>query len=285
MDYRAPKPEHPDPFWPEKQDDGKSLENRVDASQLTTWTCRVCGRHDDRSIKDATLCNKCYTKHAKNSAVATKTNSGWMEQSEAVGLALFERQPTESDLEWMIWSKYRDHYPMRLPTWTELAKEVGCGVAAVLNAANKWSFKVRMQSWARYTDDANLESRAAAIKQMNERQVDMADRLLTKLSSAIDQIDPMLLKPGELVQLMKVATELERRIITATPEKVEGTVATAAQKQSQLTKPEDLSEVVGILAKTGLLPGQGLAVEQTTTTRIVAKGEQTEQEVVVIDSV
>lgn len=37
---------------------------------------------------------------------------------------------------------------------------------------------------------------------------------------------------------------------------------------------KDLSEVLQILGKTGLLPGQKVAVEQTTTTRILAAGEE-----------
>ena len=43
-----------------------------------------------------------------------------------------------------------------------------------------------------------------------------------------------------------------------------------------------MNEIVSILAKTGVLPGQGIAVEQTTTTRIVAKGEE-EGSVVIIE--
>ena len=276
-----PVPEQKDPFWPEGEVVDGGLQGAIDKADLAVWKCRVCSTTTDRSARNPELCNACYGKHAVDTALSQKINSNWMEQSEALGLSLFERQPEESDLEWLIWQTYRAHYPMKLPTWTELAKECSCSVATVTKAAQKWSFRVRMQSWARYTDDENLEKRAKAIKDMNERQVGMADRLLTKLSTAIDNIDPMLLRPGELVQLMKVATELERRIVTATPEKVEGTMQVASAKQQQLTKPEDLSEVVGILAKTGLLPGQGIAVEQTTTTRIVAKGE--DQDAIIVE--
>ena len=282
------EPVKPDPFWPT----GAMPDHLSPAQMATTkvsefvgvdpWTCVKCGTHLNKSSENPDYCVECWKKEANNTALARKVNSSWMEDSDALGLAYFERQPEETDTEWMIWERYRSHYPMKLPTWSELAKECGCSVGLVTRTAQKWSFKVRLQSWARYTDDSMMEERAAAIKEMNARQVGMAKTLQDKLKTAIDSIDPVLLRPGEIVQLLKVSAELERRIVTATPEKVEGTAADLKQRQNNLTKPEDMNEIVSILAKTGMLPGQGIAVEQTTTTRIVAKGEE-EGSVVIIE--
>lgn len=282
------EPVKPDPFWPT----GAEPDHLSPAQMATTkvsefvgvdpWTCVKCGTHLNKSSEHPDYCVECWKKEANNTALARKVNSSWMEDSDALGLAYFERQPEETDTEWMIWERYRSHYPMKLPTWSELAKECGCSVGLVTRTAQKWSFKVRLQSWARYTDDSMMEERAAAIKEMNARQVGMAKTLQEKLKTAIDSIDPVLLRPGEIVQLLKVSAELERRIVTATPEKVEGTSLDVKQRQNNLTKPEDMNEIVSILAKTGVLPGQGIAVEQTTTTRIVAKGEE-EGSVVIIE--
>ena len=282
------EPVKPDPFWPT----GAVPDHLSPAQMATTrvsdfvgvdpWTCVKCGTHLNKSSENPDYCVECWKKEANNTALARKVNSSWMEDSDALGLAYFERQPEETDTEWMIWERYRSHYPMKLPTWSELAKECGCSVGLVTRTAQKWSFKVRLQSWARYTDDSMMEERAAAIKEMNARQVGMAKTLQEKLKTAIDSIDPVLLRPGEIVQLLKVSAELERRIVTATPEKVEGTSVDVKQRQNNLTKPEDMNEIVSILAKTGVLPGQGIAVEQTTTTRIVAKGEE-EGSVVIIE--
>lgn len=272
----------PDPFWPVGAAPDHLRPEQRDVTDITKyvgvdpWTCIKCGTHLNKSNEHPDYCVECWKKEANNTALARKINSSWMEDSDMLGLAYFERQPEETDAEWRVWDRYRSHYPMKLPTWSELAKECGYSVGFVTRTAQKWSFKVRLQSWARYTDDTMMESRVAAIKEMNERQVGMAVTLQDKLKTAIDSIDPILLRPGEIVQLFKVATELERRIVTATPEKVEGTAADVQQKQRQLTKPEDMGEIVAILAKTGMLPGQGLAVEQTTTTRILAKGEGVE---------
>lgn len=279
---------HPDPFWPVgATPDHLSPAQMADAKVsefvgVDPWTCIKCGTHLNKSSEHPDYCVECWKKEANNTALARKVNSSWMEDSDALGLAYFERQPEETDTEWLIWERYRSHYPMKLPTWSELAKECGCSVSLVTRTAQRWSFKVRLQSWARYTDDSMMEDRVAAIKEMNARQVSMAKTLQDKLKTAIDSIDPVLLRPGEIVQLLKVSAELERRIVTATPEKVEGTVADTKQRQSNLTRPEDMGEIVSILAKTGVLPGQGIAVEQTTTTRIVAKGEE-EGSVVVIE--
>ena len=282
------EPVKPDPFWPTgAEPDHLSPAQMADAQisdfvGVDPWTCVKCGTHLNKSSEHPDYCVECWKKEANNTALARKVNSSWMEDSDALGLAYFERQPEETDTEWMIWERSRSHYPMKLPTWSELAKECGCSVGLVTRTAQKWSFKVRLQSWARYTDDSMMEERAAAIKEMNARQVGMAKTLQEKLKTAIDSIDPVLLRPGEIVQLLKVSAELERRIVTATPEKVEGTAVDVKQRQSNLTKPEDMNEIVSILAKTGVLPGQGIAVEQTTTTRIVAKGEE-EGSVVIIE--
>ena len=282
-------PVNPVPFWPiGAAPDHLSPAQMADAKVsefvgVSPWTCVKRGTHLNKSSEHPDYCVECWKKEANNTALARKVNSSWMEDSDALGLANFERQPEETDTEWMIWERYRSHYPMKLPTWSELAKECGCSVGLVTRTAQKWSFKVRLQSWARYTDDSMMEERAAAIKEMNARQVSMAKTLQDKLKTAIDSIDPVLLRPGEIVQLLKVSAELERRIVTATPERVEGTVADTGKKQGQLTKPGDLGEIGASLAKTGVLPGQGIAVEQTTTTRIVARGEE-EGSVVVVES-
>ena len=287
-DDKPVEPVKPDPFWPTGAvPDHLSPAQMADTKisefvGVDPWTCVKCGTHLNKSSENPDYCVECWKKEANNTALARKVNSSWMEDSDALGLAYFERQPEETDTEWMIWERYRSHYPMKLPTWSELAKECGCSVGLVTRTAQKWSFKVRLQSWARYTDDSMMEERAAAIKEMNARQVGMAKTLQDKLKTAIDSIDPVLLRPGEIVQLLKVSAELERRIVTATPEKVEGTAVDVKQRQNNLTKPEDMNEIVSILAKTGVLPGQGIAVEQTTTTRIVAKGEE-EGSVVIIE--
>ncbi len=268
-------PNTPDPFWPEgvapthlSKADSRDLQ-LVETFTGPLWTCEKCGMHVDQSPADKRYCIHCVDKESQNSALAKKVNSNWMEQATELGLALFERQPEETDMEWRIWNKYRDYYPRKLPTWTELATVCSSSVATVIKAATKWSYKVRLVAWARFTDDDVQEKRVAAIKEMNTKQLSMSQNILNKLGEAINYIDPATLRPGEIVNLFKVATELERKITTYVDETVANEGAGVKSKQVSLTKPEDLGEVLSILQKTGVLDGKTIGIEQTT--RFVAK--------------
>lgn len=266
----------PDPLWPhgavpEHIPPAQRAEALVQAQYvgLDAWKCKKCGSHLNRSSGNPDLCGACYKLDANASALSRRQNANWTDIAAECGLALHERQPEETDTEWLIWDRYRSHYPMKMPTWSELAAECDVSVGTVIKASQRWSFKVRIQAWARYADDGLAESRIAAIKEMNERQQKLAISLQDTLQKAIANLDPLLLKPSEITSLLKASTELERRIKEAAPQRVEGTMADTTVKQKALTKAEDIGEVVDILTKTGMLPGT-LAVEQTTTTRIVA---------------
>lgn len=275
-------PVAPDPFWPSgvapTHLPSELRKNPEIIEQFTgaigeIWHCEKCGRIDQKSLKDERYCHECYEKEVQNTALAQKINANWMEQAEELGLATFERQPEETDLEWLIWINYRAYYPLKLPTWTELASQCHTSVATVTKTAQKWSFKVRLIAWARHTDDSMQEQRIAAIKEMNAKQLGMAKKINEKLAEAIDKLDPDLLKPGEIVNLFKVATDLERKITSYVEEKVENTAAESKTKQFAETKVEDLSEVIAILQRTNIFDGKTIGIEQTT--RIIAKEENT----------
>lgn len=272
-------PNKPDPFWPDGAEPRHIVpsdrkDQAVDAAWVQvgvdlSWRCERCGATSGRSRRNPYICNDCYEKEAQASAVAKRTNDGWIEQAEALGLALYERQPEETDMEWLIWEKYRSHYPMKMPTWGDLARECGCAVGTVVKASQRWSFRARMVKWAQFVDDGNQEKRIVAIKEMNAKQLDMAKQLNNKLAEAIQGLDPALLRPNEIVNLMKVSTELERRITTYVDEKVESTAVETKTQQRPKTRAEDLGEVLGILQSTGVLPGVDqkkiVGVEQKTT--------------------
>lgn len=241
----------------------------------THWRCMECGASTVPSKKNPQLCVNCYEKSVQQTKLAERTNDNWMEQSEQLGLAIYERQPEETDEEWRIWEKYRSFYPLQLPAWTVLAKDCGCSVAKVTRAAQRWNYKARMVAWARFTDGDNQEKRIKAIRAMNEKQLSMAQRLQDKLSDAIDQIDPALLRPGEISNLMKLATDLERRITTEHEEKVESTAMTTQTVAKPQTKAEDMAEVLEILQNTGVMPGGKKVVGVETKTTMLIK-EDTE---------
>lgn len=271
-------PQAPDPLWPtgvkplhlsKTLQQNSEIVAKFEQLDGSIWHCEKCGVTTNQSIADSRYCHECYKNEAQNSKLAQKVNSNWMDQAAELGLALFERQPEETANEWLVWTKYRDYYPRKMPTWSQLADACNMGVATVVKIAGKWSFKVRLAAWSQFTDASIQEKRVEAIKVMNDKQLGMAQTIQEKLRTAIENLDPLTLRPGEIVNLFKVATELERKVTTYIEEKVETDDAGGRAKQVSLTRPEDLSEVVGILKKTGLLEGKTVGIEQTT--RIIAK--------------
>lgn len=188
---------------------------------------------------------------AEGEVVDTRT---WEDLSVELGLALYERQPEETDREWTVWVKYRSYYPLPVPTWSVLARELGLSVAFVTNTSRKWNFRSRMIQWAKRVDSEDQEKRIVAIRAMNEKQLSMAQRLQDKVSQAIDTIEPALLRPSEVVNLGKFAVELERHINEYREEKVETDVSGSASAAAPpAKKTEDLVEVMKILQQTGIV--------------------------------
>ena len=76
---------------------------------------------------------------------------------------------------------------------------------------------------------------------------------------------------------MKLSVELERKITSYVDEKVESTAVQTQTKERPKTKAEDLGEVLGILAQTGIIPGQDkkkvVGVEQKTTILVREDGD------------
>lgn len=273
-------PVTPDPFWPPgaeplhlsvEQRENKEIISSYEALKGEEWHCAKCNAVTFRSKKDPELCDTCSRSNAQETQMGKRINADWMELAAELGLEVFERQPEESDMEWRIWVAYREYYPLKLPTMNELANKVGCAVGTVTKAVQKWSFKVRLITWARYTDSDVQEKRIRVVREMNEKQLTMTQTIQEKLGKAIEILDPKLLKPNEIVSLFKVATELERRITTYVEEQVTSTAMESSTKQQNMTKTEDMSEVIEILKKTGMFEGKIIGVEQTT--RVIAREE------------
>jgi len=267
-------PTAPDPFWPTgvsplhlppMLQKTESIREAFRPAVGEEWHCRKCGSTQNQSKEDNTICSLCAVKDTQNTALAKKTNDNWMEEAKELGIEAFERQPAETDTEWRIWTEYRSYYPMKLPTYSELAAKTGYAVATVVKAAQRWSYKVRLIDWARYTDADIQERRIESIRDMNERQLKMTDSLQTKLETAIESLNVTTLKPSELATLFKLTTDLERKIKTyvETPV-VQSGVAEGGNKNNTLTKAENIDEIIKILQKTGVMDSRTIGIEQST---------------------
>lgn len=272
-----------DPLWPE----GASAQHltRIQREQLEVvetigdireddWKCTRCGTMTGTvDKKKPEYCRTCAAELAQSTALAQKINKDWMETSKELGLEIFERQPEETDTEWRIWQAYRGYYPLKLPTYSELSNITGHSVGTVTKAAQKWSYKIRLVEWSRYTDAGVQDKRIKAVREMNEGQLKMAKTINEKLGKAIQNIDPEALRPGEIVSLFKIATELERKITTYVEDAVvQPAIGEKDTKQQTMTKVEDLDEIVGILQKAGVFKGKQIGIEHAT--RIIVNGDE-----------
>ena len=276
----APAVAIPDPFWPvdavpvhlTPQQKADALEVGSFASlKALDWTCSKCGTENSPSRDNPALCTKCAIEEKQSTTLMKKTNSSWMDDAKALGLELFERQPEETATEWRVWETYRNFYPMKLPTYSQLAAAAQCSVSTVVTAAQRWNFKVRIIEWARHCDSSSQTDRVKAVAELNTAQLTLAEGMLQKVCDAISKLQPEFMKPNEIVNMAKLATEMQRKIVESKPEKVEQpAIVDRTTAEQAVTKPEELSEIAEILTKMGVLDAKTIGIERTT--RVVVMG-------------
>lgn len=241
--------------------------------------CRKCGQDKPADSRDKHLCVDCARAENNRYSHLRKNQGDWMEVAKEAGIDVWLQQPGETQLEYSIWSAYRDSYPGQKPTYKGVAEKVGTTLNFVRTTSQRWTFQARMQAWMAECDRITLEQRRAEILNMNKDHVDMAQRLRNKMSNAIDMIEPAALKPSDLASLMKLATDLERkaRLDTMDQEALRRDMFVDNDNPSikkSPTKQGDLAEVAQILLNAGALGSiTQIGIRETTTREIVAKEE------------
>lgn len=247
--------------------------------------CPRCGQYKPAHHIDQHLCVDCAKAENNRITYYRQHQTDWINNAKENGLDLWVQQPGETQWEFTVWTAYRDSYPGKKPTYSDVAKQLDTTYTVVRKIAQRWSFPVRMQAWMKYCDEITLLQRRQEILDMNKDHVDMAARLRAKLSSAIDMIDPMSLKPGEIASLARLAGDMERkaRVDTIAQEEMRRDLMTDTENpelKKAPTKQSDLSEVVGILLKAGALGDiTQIGVKQsetkttTTTTQVVVQDD------------
>ena len=244
-------------------------------------TCRQCGQQKPASTRSPHMCVDCERAYNNRYSFMRQQNADWMEVAKENGIELWERQPGETQLEWTIWQAYRDCYPGAKPSYKSVAEKVGSTYDFVVKTAARWRFQTRMQAWITECDRMTLAQRRQEVLSMNADHIAMATKLRDKLQVAIDSIDPVGLKPGEINSLMKTMAELERKARTDTiaveAMRADGFVdADNPELKKSPTKQADLSEVLSILMKAGALGDVsqlGVRTTETKVTEVVMKGD------------
>lgn len=239
--------------------------------------CPRCGQYKPAHHIDKHLCIDCV--HAENTRVTyyRQHQDDWIANAKENGVDLWLQQPGETQWEYTVWTAYRDSYPGKKPSYSDVARQLNTTYNSVKKIAQRWTFQLRMQAWMKHCDEITMQQRRQEIIDMNKEHVDMAAKLRKKLDAAIESIDPLSLKPGEIASLAKLASEMERkaRVDTIAQEELRRDLMVDTENpdlKKSPTKQTDLSEVVGILLKAGALGDiTQIGVRQTQTTEVVVK--------------
>lgn len=239
--------------------------------------CPRCGQFKPAHHIDKHLCIDCV--NAENSRVTyyRQHQDDWIANAKENGVDLWLQQPGETQWEYTVWTAYRDSYPGKKPSYGDVARQLNTTYNSVKKIAQRWTFQLRMQAWMKHCDDLTMQQRRQEIIDMNKQHVDMASKLRAKLNDAIEAIDPLSLKPGEIASLAKLASEMERkaRVDTIAQEELRRDALVDTENpdlKKSPTKQADLSEVVGILLKAGALGDvTQIGVRQTQTTEVVVR--------------
>lgn len=245
--------------------------------QVVMIHCPRCGQDKPADTRDKHICVDC-AKAENNRASYLRTHQGdWVAAAADAGLELWQQQPGETQWEYTVWQCYRDMYPGRKPSYGVVAEQLNTTANAVRKIAARWNFQVRMQAWIAECDRITLAQRRSEILNMNAAHIDMAARLRSKLSDAIDMLKPEELEPKDINALFKTVTDLERKARvdsvdqdTMLRELSSGTDNPEIKKSP--TKFGDLGEVVQILLSAGAL-GSVTQIGVRETREVVVKDD------------
>lgn len=237
--------------------------------------CPRCGQFKPAHHTDKHLCVDCV--NAENTRVTyyRQHQDDWIANAKENGVELWSQQPGETQWEYTVWTAYRDAYPGKKPSYGDVARQLNTTYNSVKKIAQRWTFQLRMQAWMKHCDDLTMQQRRQEIIDMNKEYVDMAAALRAKVGAAVQAIDPLSLKPGEIASLAKLASEMERkaRVDTIAQEELRRDMLVDTENpdlKKSPTKQTDLSEVVGILLKAGAL-GDIAQIGVRQTTEVVVK--------------
>lgn len=245
--------------------------------------CAHCGQSKPADSRDRHLCEDCVRAENSRYTYLRMHQGDWMAAAQDAGLEVWLQQPGESQWEYTVWMTYRDSYPGKKPSYSDVARQLGTTYNVVKKIAQRWTFPTRMQAWIVECDRVTMQQRRSEILAMNAEHVSMAQRLRDKLSAAIDMIEPAMLKPSDIASLAKLSADMERkaRVDTEAQEDMLRELSQGVENpelKKSPTKQNDLAEVVQILMSAGALGdvthiGVREVTETKTTREVVARGE------------
>lgn len=225
---------------------------------LPVVKCAHCGFEKPADSRDRHLCVDCAKAENSRYSYLRAHQGDWMAAAADADVPVWLQQPGETSWEYTVWVAYRDSYPGKKPSYSDVAQQLGTTINVVKKVAQRWSFQPRMQAWITECDRITLAQRRDEILSMNAAHISMAQRLRDKLSAAIERINPAELKPSDIASLARLSAELERkaRVDTIAQDELRTDLLKDTENpniKKSPTKQSDLSEVVGILLNAGAL--------------------------------
>lgn len=238
--------------------------------------CKKCGMEAPQSKKSPAICEQCHKAYINKYSHKRTNQPDWIEIAQDSGLDPWALQPGETQLEYAIWCAYRDSYPGKKPSYSDVAKQLGCAYETVKKTAHRWTFPVRMQTWIKHCDTVTLAQRRQEILDMNKEHIMMAAKLRGKLQVAINSVDPHELSPSDIVRLSKLSAELERkaRVDTIAQDEMRRQLLVDTDnpelKKGKIKK-DSIEDVLSVLAQTGVFDKAAQTVGVRQTTEVVLK--------------
>ena len=244
--------------------------------------CPRCGQEKEAHHKDTHICVDCANAENVRLTYYRQHQENWLEEAKEQGIKPWLQQPGETQWEYTIWCAYRDSYPGKKPTYSDIAKQLNTTYNVIQKVAQRWNFPVRMQLWIAECDRITMLQRKEEILNMNKEHIEMAAKLRQKLKDAIETINPESLKPSEIASLAKLAADMERkaRIDAEAQEEIKNSIIKqdfVGQQSPELKQPKqnNVQQVLQILLQTGAVKNvSAIGIKETTTREIVAKDNE-----------
>lgn len=235
--------------------------------------CQLCGLEAEPSKKSTTTCVNCFKAIRARTSTLRKANDGWMDVSKQCELEIYERQPVETDTEWLLWCEYRNMYPHTKPIIKHAAERLDVSLSYAKETAMRWDWNIRIMAWKSMIDEHLTKERIEATVEMNRKHIGMAKKIQDKLEIAIDNIDPYNMAPKDITALMKMATDIERKAQLDETETYKASLLEGGKDtKAVVTKKEDMSDILAILSQAGILDNKQIGIEKTE--RIIIGGKE-----------
>lgn len=120
----------------------------------------------------------------------------------------WERQPEESTQAYEAFTVYREERSI-----TKVAQRLDKSRTIIGQWSSEWKWVARCRDYDNALQSVDFEEKRAAIRDMHQRHLKLADVLQNKAMKALEQLDMADCSPRIVLEALKLSMEIERRSI------------------------------------------------------------------------